>query len=111
MENNHNQQTVTTIALGALPPESGFNRESSLLDGRLDLIKDVNVKLDVRLGGCELSIADLSKLKEGDVLTLDKAPDELIEVTLGGEVIARGRLVVAGEYFGIRIEQIAELTA
>lgn len=110
METKLKQKTVNSMNFGDLPPEGDFDRNNHVLSGRLDLIKDVNVQLETRLGGCELSIAKLSQLKDGDVLTLDKKPDDLIEIILGGTVVARGRLVVAGECFGVRIEQITELS-
>lgn len=105
-----NQECITPAAFENLPPDSQFERNGNLLSGRLDLIRDVNVTLDARVGGCELSVAELSRLKNGDVLTLDRAPDEPIDILLNGTVIARGRLVVAGEYFGIRVEEITGLT-
>jgi flagellar motor switch protein FliN/FliY len=110
MKNNEEPTPITTTTFGELPPQSDFDGRSHLLAGRLDLLKDVNVMLDTRVGQCELSVAALSQLKNGEVLTLDRAPDEPIDIMLGGTVVAKGRLVVVGEYFGVRIEDIAELT-
>ncbi|POZ63774.1 FliM/FliN family flagellar motor switch protein [Chromobacterium alticapitis] len=82
-----------------------------LLGGRLELLKDVEVQLETRIGRCRLSIAALDALKDGEVLTLDQAPGDPVEVLLGGQVVARGTLVVAGDHFGVRIDQVARLTA
>lgn len=81
-----------------------------LLGGRLELLKGVEVRLDTRIGRCQLSIAELDALKEGEVLALDKAPGDPVEILLGGQVVARGALVVAGDHLGVRIEQVASLS-
>ncbi|MBA4707105.1 FliM/FliN family flagellar motor switch protein [Aquitalea aquatica] len=82
-----------------------------LLQGRMELLKEVQVQLETRIGSCRLSIAELDALKEGAVLTLDKAPGDTVEILLGKQVVARGSLVVAGDCFGVRIEQVAQLSA
>jgi flagellar motor switch protein FliN/FliY len=84
---------------------------AGLLDGKLDLLKDVKVQLDTRIGRCELNIARLNQLKAGELLTLDRAPGDPVEVVLTGQVVARGPLVVAGEFFGVQIEEVAPLRA
>lgn len=82
-----------------------------LLDGKLELLKDVKVQLETRLGRCELSISALNALKEGELLTLDRAPGDPVDIILGGQVVARGSLVVAGDYFGIRVDEVSPITA
>lgn len=82
-----------------------------LLDGKLELLKDVKVQLETRLGRSELSISALNSLKEGEVLTLDRAPGDLVDIILGGQVVARGSLVVTGDYFGIRVDEVAPISA
>lgn len=84
---------------------------AGLLQGRMELLKEVQVQLETRIGRCRLSIAELDALREGEVLALDKAPGDAVEILLGGQVVARGSLVVAGDHFGVRIEQVAQLSA
>ncbi|MDF0606933.1 FliM/FliN family flagellar motor switch protein [Neisseriaceae bacterium TC5R-5] len=90
-------------------PTSGAT--SSILDGKLGLLKDVKVSLDCRIGQCDISIAELSVLKAGECITLDTMPAGPVDILLAGEVIAQGSLVVVGEHYGIRIENIAKLQA
>ncbi|OHX12059.1 hypothetical protein BI347_00050 [Chromobacterium sphagni] len=103
---NAEVQIFSPEQLEAKPNEAA----PGLLDGRLDLLKDVKVQLDTRLGHCQLSVAALNALKEGEVLTLDRMPGEPVDILLAGKVVARGSLVVAGDYFGVRIEEVAQLT-
>lgn len=84
---------------------------ASLLAGRMELLKDVQVQLDTRVGRCQLSIAALDALKEGEVLELDQSPSDPVEILLGGQVVARGSLVVTGDHFGVRIDQVARFSA
>ncbi|MEN7429125.1 FliM/FliN family flagellar motor switch protein [Chromobacterium sp. TRC.1.1.SA] len=96
------------------PPQLDGKTEAGaagLLQGRMELLKEVQVQLETRIGRCRLSIAELDALKEGEVLALDKAPGDAVEILLGGQVVARGSLVVAGDHFGVRIEQVAQLSA
>ncbi|MCD4483207.1 FliM/FliN family flagellar motor switch protein [Chromobacterium vaccinii] len=96
------------------PPQLDGKTEAGaagLLQGRMELLKEVQVQLETRIGRCRLSIAELDALKEGEVLALDKAPSDAVEILLGGQVVARGSLVVAGDHFGVRIEQVAQLSA
>ena len=87
------------------------NAGAGLLDGRLELLSDVRVQLDTRVGRCQLSVAELNRLKEGEVLVLDKMPGDPVEILLAGQVVARGSLVVAGDSLGVRIEEVAKLTS
>lgn len=65
----------------------------------------VKVRLAVRVGGAEVSVADLMGFKEGSVVELDQLVDEPLEVTIDGHVVARGVLVAVGDHFGVRISE------
>ncbi len=81
---------------------------AGLLDGRIDLIKDVKVTVRANLGLTELSVKELFELKPESVLTLDARIDDLIEVELNGRVIARGELIAVDDCFGVRITEILQ---
>ncbi|HUS24125.1 MAG TPA: FliM/FliN family flagellar motor switch protein [Candidatus Binatia bacterium] len=72
----------------------------------LRLVQDVQVRVEVRLGGRELRIAELLALGEGDTVALDESVDAPVELRVEGRVVARGELVVCGERFGVRITEI-----
>jgi flagellar motor switch protein FliN/FliY len=73
---------------------------------RFELLEDVKVTVDVRLGCAELSVRDLMALQAGSVLELNRYLGEAIDVRLNDRTIARGEIVAVGEQFGIRITDI-----
>lgn len=85
-------------------PESG----GAIFPAKLDLIQGVKVRLDARVGRAEISVAELFALKEGALLTLDRATDDPLEVYLDGKLVAEGELVVVGDQFGIRLTRIGD---
>lgn len=77
-----------------------------LFPAKIDLIQNVMVRLGATVGEAEISVAELFALREGAVLTLDKATDDPIEIYLDGKLVALGDLVVVGDQFGVRLTQI-----
>ena len=77
-----------------------------LFSPKIELIQGVKVKLGASVGQTEISVAELFALKEGALLTLDKATDDPIELYLDGKLVALGELVVVGEHFGVKLTQI-----
>ncbi len=53
----------------------------------------IPVEITVRIGRRRLTVAELSALKENDVLPLDQNIDEGVEVCVGDHVIAYGELL------------------
>ena len=79
---------------------------SALFGAHLDLIKGVKVRLGACVGCTTLTVAELSALKDGTVLKLDRAVDDPVDIVLDGQVIARGRLVVVDDSFGVSITEL-----
>lgn len=71
------------------------------------LIESVEVALDGFLGSARMTVAELSALKEGAVLSLDSALNAPVELRLNGVVVARGELVAVGDKFAVRLTEIS----
>jgi len=84
------------------PAEAG----RALVDGGMELVQDVKVRLTMSVGGAQLSIGELYALKEGALLKLDKATGDPIDIFLDARLVARGELMVAGDHFAIRVTEI-----
>lgn len=82
------------------------NTGPQLLSGNFSLIAGVKVRVEVVVGGAELSVAELFGLQAGSVLTLDQLRDAPLVVRLDGQAVATGTLVVVGDNFGIRISEL-----
>ena len=57
---------------------------------------DIQVEVTIRLGRTRQTVAQLSSLRADDVLTLDQAISDGVEICVGDKVIARGELTGDG---------------
>jgi flagellar motor switch protein FliN len=71
-----------------------------------DLIKDVEVVLEARLGHRSMALHELMALTTGDVVSLDAALAEDVGLYLNGNLIACGEIVAVDERFGVRVRDI-----
>jgi len=69
----------------------------------LGLLKDIDIRLTVELGGTDMRLRDVCSLVEGQVVMLDRLVDEPLDLLVNGKVIARGEVVAEGGRFGLRI--------
>lgn len=53
------------------------------------------VEVTIRLGSTQLSVAELSRLRPDDILTLDQQMSDGVDICVGDKVIARGELTTA----------------
>jgi len=87
------------------PSQSGPSGDvSALFDMRA--IEDVSVTVEVHLGCAKLSVKELFALRPGDVVELDAALGQLVELRLNNKPIGRGKLVAAGDNFGIEVTEM-----
>jgi flagellar motor switch protein FliN/FliY len=70
---------------------------------RTGTLEDALVKVEVVLGGKELTLRELANLGPGSVIELDSLAGEPVELVAGGERIARGEVVIIDENFGLRV--------
>ncbi|MDO5605148.1 MAG: FliM/FliN family flagellar motor switch protein [Paracoccus sp. (in: a-proteobacteria)] len=54
---------------------------------------NIPVEITVRIGRRRMTVAELSALRENDLLTLDQATDDRVELCVGDHVIALGELI------------------
>ena len=78
----------------------------SILSANADVIKNVNVKLNVVLGEAELSVSELMSLQNGSVFTIDKKANTPLEVYIDNKLVARGIMVAVEDNLGVKITEI-----
>ena len=66
----------------------------------------VKVKLEVRVGSSAMTIGELMAARENEVLLLDRAVDQPVELVVEGSVVARGELVAVDGSFAVRITEL-----
>lgn len=97
--------TMHSIDLPPLAEQPGGRSAAPLQ--RLAALAEVKAELLVVAGRAGSKVGHILSLKEGEVLTLDRALNAPFDVMLGESVIARGELVAVGEQFGLRITEVA----
>lgn len=68
----------------------------------------VKARLSVCVGSAVMTVGELLKARKDQVVPLDRAIDEPVDLLLEGKVVARGQLVAVGENFGVRITQLPQ---
>lgn len=79
----------------------------NVLGGSMDLLQGVKVSLKVVLGEANTTLGELMNMKEQSVLKIDREIGQPIDITVNGNVVARGELVAIDDNFGVRITEIA----
>lgn len=69
----------------------------------LNLSPDMAVPLVVVMGRKSFTVKDLLELRIGQVMDLERAPTEPVDLVAGGKVIAKGELVEVDGRLGIRV--------
>ena len=79
----------------------------ALVERRLDYLSDVEVEVEARIGTMQVSVGELFSMKEGKVIALMQKADEPVDLLLKGRVVARGRLTVVGDSFGVEVTEVS----
>ena len=66
----------------------------------------VKVQLQVRVGQAALTVGELMAARENEVLVLDHAVEQPVDLLLEGKVVARGELVAVDGTFAVRITEL-----
>lgn len=72
-------------------------------------LSEVPLELSVELGRVTVSLRELAaKLAPGSVVNLTKHTNELLDIRVNGQLVARGEAVAVGERYGVRITELRE---
>jgi len=92
---------VSQADLPEAPPTSQAARP-----GHVDVLLDVKMSVEVRLGRVETQVRDLLQLGPGSVLKLDKPVGEPVDLYLGGVPFAKAQIVIVGDRLGVKVQEI-----
>lgn len=74
--------------------------------GGASLVEDAPVQVAAILGKKQLSVGELVGLKKGEVVELNRFPNEAIDLVANGKLMAKGELVEVDGKLGVRIIKI-----
>ena len=74
----------------------------------MELLLDVELEAALRFGSREMMLGDLLALGPGDVIQLDRALNDPVDLIIGDKIVARGEVVLVNGNFGLQIAEVAE---
>ena len=83
---------------GSAPPSSEV--------ATIELIRDVELDLEIELGRTHMYLEDVLKLRKGAVVTLDKLAGDPVDIFVNGRLIARGEVLVLNDNFCVRVAEL-----
>ncbi len=83
-------------------------QESEIDKEKLNLILDVPIQCQVVVGRTEKQLQELLHMRPGRILETEHMASQHIELRINNQLVALGEVVVVGEFYGMRIKQIAK---
>jgi flagellar motor switch protein FliN len=74
--------------------------EGAPMPANLDLIMRIPVVMKIVIGSASLPVSALSKMRRGEVITLDRRAGQPADIVVNGRTIARGNVIVIDEATG-----------
>jgi flagellar motor switch protein FliN/FliY len=74
--------------------------------GNLNLVLDVTVPITVSIGSVRKKISEILALGPGQVIELDRAAGDPVDLFVNDRLVARGEVVVVGDRYGFRVTEI-----
>ena len=66
----------------------------------------IKIPVTVSFGRARLRLEDVLKLAAGSVIELDRAPGDMVDLMVGGSLVARAEVVAMDENYGLRIKEV-----
>ncbi|MBB3063500.1 FliM/FliN family flagellar motor switch protein [Microbulbifer rhizosphaerae] len=70
------------------------------------ILKGIEVEAKVEIGRSTISVEKLMSLASGSILEFDTPSAQELSLLVGGEVVAKGRLVIVKGYYGLQISEV-----
>jgi flagellar motor switch protein FliN/FliY len=83
------------------------NTDSELsCSGKFELLKDIPLEVTVEIGSTKLPLEEILNLHANSVVELDRFVDEPVDIKINGKLVAKGKLYVVKDSYGVEIVQI-----
>ncbi len=87
-------------------PASSTGKASNIDKKVVNLTSDIPVQVVAVLGKKNVTVKDIVSMKMGQVLELNRLPNEAIDLVANGKLIAKGELVEIEGRLGVRVLKI-----
>ncbi|MCM8530400.1 MAG: flagellar motor switch protein FliN [Lentisphaeraceae bacterium] len=95
---------VAGVEFGGITPNEEKSTENS--QRNLQMLHNLSVDINVRLGSTIMTIRELLNLYPGTVIELDRLAGEHCDLYVNDIMIGKGEVVVINDNFGLRITEI-----
>ena len=72
----------------------------------LDLMRDVELDVQIELGRTNMYLDEVLRLRRGSVVSLDKLAGDPVDIYVNGRLIARGEVLVLNDNFCVRVAEL-----
>ncbi|MGC6493796.1 MAG: flagellar motor switch protein FliN [Myxococcota bacterium] len=72
----------------------------------IDFLNDIPIELVVELGRARMTVRELAQLSKDHVIELDRLANQPLDILAGGQVFARGEVVVIDERVALRVTEL-----
>jgi len=94
--------TINPASFADLHPQANGRKDKA----SLEMLLDIGLQVTVELGRTKMSIRDVLSLGPGTVVELNRIAGEPVDILINGKPIAKGKVVVIGDMFGVRVTDI-----
>ena len=77
----------------------------------ISFLQEIPIELVVELGRAKLTVRELAQLGKDDVIELDRLASQPLDILAGGQVFARGEVVVIDDRVALRLTELVGMAA
>ncbi len=70
-------------------------------------LEDVELKVSVSVGSTQKFFGEVLKMKEGDIIQLDKHTEDYLDIYINGKLFAIGEMMIVNEKYSVRVIDLA----
>lgn len=100
------QQKEAAPKLKQPPVPAMGDQERDMSRDLKNLTEDMPVQIVAILGKKTMTLRDVIALKQGEIVDLQKKPQEFVDLVANGKLIGRGELVLIDDQLGVQIKQL-----
>lgn len=93
-------------SLEILRKDRAYSAEEVLID--YSGLLDMQIEFIGYLGGTEIELAELLKLRKGSIIDLKKPAGESVEIYVNGRIVGKGEIIVYEKNLAIRVNEILD---
>ncbi|MBR1664443.1 MAG: flagellar motor switch protein FliN [Ruminococcus sp.] len=86
--------------------DTGADDGMSGMPGNMDLLMEVPMNVCIEIGKTKKKMKEIMNFSQGTIIPIDKQAGAPVDITVNGQLIARGDVIVIDDNFGVRITEL-----